>query len=119
MKTIFKSGINIVGVFLGGFGISTAFVLVSNDIFYKYFLRRIFLDSNSKADELWNEIKPRELFGQGAKNTFVKNQINEERDDEAKRYHDEIDRRRSSEGIVDYKDEFTKNIYARNKSRNL
>jgi hypothetical protein len=115
MKSFLKSSVNLCGIFLGGLAISTSFVLISNDIFYRNFLRKLFFDSKLDKKEIWDEIKPRELFGLGAKKVFLKHHISEERDDETRRYHSYVEKQKSlAQGIPLEEEKLRENIYADN-----
>ncbi len=112
MKTFLKSTFNTVGVFAAGVGLSACFVLISNDMFYKYTVRKLFINTNTSKAEIWEEIKPRELFNQGAKKTFIKHKLDEERDDELKKYYGYIEKRKQiAEGGLDEDKIFVENIY--------
>jgi hypothetical protein len=120
MKSFIKGSFNLCGIFLAGLGISTGFVLISNDIFYKNFLRKLFFETNLNKNELWEEIRPRELFGVGAKKVFIKHQISEERDDETRRYHSYVEKQKSAAaGIQDEENKFTQNIYDTNNTHKV
>jgi hypothetical protein len=120
MKSFLKGSVNLCGIFLAGLGISTGFVLISNDIFYRNFLRRLFLDSKFDKKEIWDEIKPREFFSVGAKKVFLKHHISEERDDETRRYHSYVEKQKSlAEGIPDEEEKLRENIFAGNTSHNI
>jgi hypothetical protein len=82
MRKTIKNIFGYVKVYLGGVMISTAFVLYVNDLFYY----AVFKNKAPIEDEqfkAWDYIKPREIFGQGAKSTFIKHKIEEEKNDES------------------------------------
>jgi len=83
---IFKQTLNLVGTYSAGVIISASFVLLTNDIFYNSVFRNL-AGSNRDTKKMWEEIRPREIFNKGAKSTFLKHQLEEERDDETTRYH--------------------------------
>jgi len=53
--------------YLFGLTLSTGIILATNDIFYNNVIL--------KKGNLYEELKPKELFGRGAKYTFIKNQM--------------------------------------------
>jgi hypothetical protein len=87
--------VNYSGIYIAGVCISTAFVLYANDIFYNKVFRRLNNTSNNSTnDSIWNEIKPREIFGVGAKKTFIKNRIEDDMESEGRIYHNYIERKK-------------------------
>ena len=113
--SIFKKTLNHIGIFISGVTISSGFVLSTNDMFYNLVFRRLLVENDNTEESsknIWREIKPREIFGKGAKSTFLKHQIEEERDDEQRRYHSYLEeRRRLEESGVDENKKIFENIF--------
>jgi hypothetical protein len=65
-----KGLINYISIYISGVAITSSFVLLSNDIFYDSVIKKIFIDNNFDK-KLWNDIKPREIYGNGAKEAFL------------------------------------------------
>jgi len=63
-------------------------VLFVNDIFYNLVFRKKILTKDNV--HIWEEIKPMEIFGTGAKKTFITNKITHDVMDENKKYHEYI-----------------------------
>lgn len=115
-QNFIKTFFNYCGVYTAGVLISTAFVLSVNDMFYNVAFRQLIRDRNKDA---WQEIKPREIFSRGAKFTFIKHPIEEERDDDAKRYSSYIEKRKvMNEGGVDNDKKLYENIFDKKTSSN-
>jgi len=93
-KKIFKSIRNYSGIYLTGVIISGSFVLYCNEMFYMSVFKRISPVSGTKTN-LLQEIRPRELFGNNAKHTFLSSKIEEDQNDEARIYHSYIQNRKN------------------------
>ena len=89
----FKKFSEYFGVFSAGVIISASFVIISNDLFYdKYFKIN---NKVTQCNDLWNELRPREIFGTGAKKTFIKHQIKFDKNDEKITYVDYVERNKN------------------------
>jgi hypothetical protein len=112
---IFKTTINYIGIYSAGVIISASFVLVTNDIFYNSVFKQLIQSTPESRNQMWQEIKPRELYNTGAKTTFIKNMLQEEKEDEQMRYHAYIEKRKrlAQEG-VDKEEKIYENIYEKN-----
>jgi hypothetical protein len=62
--------LNYITIYSSGVFLSSAFVLVSNDIFYHSVIKKLFVDKKCDS-KLWDEIKPREIYGNSAKHAFL------------------------------------------------
>ena len=83
-------------------------------MFYNIVFRNL-IGTNGNKKEIWKEIRPREIFNTGAKGTFIKHQIDEERSDDVKRYHDYIEQRKKigTESEIEEKNLY-ENIFEKN-----
>lgn len=90
-----RSVFELIKIFTYGVGISTTFVLITNDLFYDTVFKGK-TPFNEKTN-VWEEIKPREIFGKGAKATFLKHQISEEKDETSVAYHNYIANRKEKD----------------------
>ena len=70
--------------YIFGLSLSTGFILIQNDIFYN----NVILQKGN----LYEELKPKELVGRGAKYTFIKHQMEDVPSD--KIYRDYIETRK-------------------------
>ena len=113
---ILKTTINYCGVYSAGVIISTSFVLFTNEIFYSSVFKQLINSTPESRQQMWQEIKPRELYNTGAKTTFLKNMLQEEKEDEQMRYHSYIEKRRrlALEG-VENEEKIYENIYEKNR----
>lgn len=114
-KSILRKSLNYAGIYLSGVFISTSFVLLVNDIFYNIVFRK--LNPLTKA-EVWEEIKPRELFGAGAKKTFIKHKIPDDEKDESIRYHEYVFQRKTQGEDNAHNQKLYENIFEK-KIKNL
>ena len=79
-----------------GVSLSTGFVLISNDLFYQSIIQSIFKDKKLNKEQ-WEFIKPRQLFGNTAKDAFLdpKHSIKDlEPGEESREYSDYIFKRK-------------------------
>lgn len=95
-KYILRTLVNYTGIYITGVAISAGFVLYSNQMFYLSVIKRVSPLTGEKTDFL-KEIKPRELFGNNAKQTFLKHHIPEEQNDDARIYHNYVQTMKNSD----------------------
>jgi hypothetical protein len=113
MSTFIRTTFNYIKLFIIGTAISTSCVLVTNDIFYNTFFRRVTkINTEFTENSIWQEIKPREIFGKGAKSTFIKHKIESKQNDESNTYHQYVDNLKYQESNKpNTKDDLYKNIF--------
>jgi hypothetical protein len=65
-----KKMLNYISIYISGITISTAFILLSNDIFYDSVIKKLFIEKTF-SKQTWELIKPREIYGNNAKEAFL------------------------------------------------
>ena len=88
--------------FFAGFTISCGFVLYSNEFFYLKVFKR-----NEGFNGIFDQLTPKELFGKGAKKTFINHQIEPKDPDEI--YRDYVDQK-IKEGSMKLNDDTKENL---------
>lgn len=99
MLRIVRSTIEYGKIYMYGVVMSSAFVLCVNDIFYQV----VFKKKEEENTSIWEELKPREIFGVGAKTTFLKHVIDSDKGDESSEYHTYIENRKDDDKTKDLK----------------
>lgn len=85
LKSLLKNVYHGTLAFTGGFCIGTSFILISNDLFYKTI-------TTKSTKEIFEELKPKEIFGKGAKSTFMKHHIEEDPNETTNKYYQYVDK---------------------------
>ena len=93
-KNLLKTLGNYVGIYITGVTISAGFVLYCNDMFYLSVFKRISPITGQKTN-LLQEIKPREIYGNNAKQTFLEHHIEEDMNDDSRIYHNYVQSRKN------------------------
>jgi hypothetical protein len=108
VKYLLKTFTNYVGIYCSGVIISASFVLYSNDMFYISVFKGKSPITGEKINIL-QEVKPRELIGNSAKQTFLKHQFEEDQNDDTRIYHNYIENKKNPE--VSNNNKIYTNIY--------
>jgi hypothetical protein len=95
-KNLLKTITTYIGIYCSGVLISASFVLYSNEMFYISVFKGKSPLTGEKIKFL-HEVKPREIIGNSAKQTFLKHKLDEEENDDARIYHNYIQNKKNSE----------------------
>lgn len=87
-KVYLRKTLKLTGWYVSGVILSTSFVLVINDLFYNTLFK------GKDIHTIWRELRPREVFGTGAKKTFIKHKIENEQSTQDL-YMDYLEKRRN------------------------
>jgi hypothetical protein len=105
-----KKIISYFSIYFTGVVMTSSFILYSNDMFYENVIKKLFIDKNFDK-KTWDKIKPREIYGNSAKDAYLNPKhslINDDPNQTSKDYNDFISKKKEQE--VEY-EKIKQNIF--------